>query len=38
MVGVMAVMATSFKRTYARSPSLPELLYSVTLRFRIITI
>ena len=31
MVGVMTVMVTSFKRTYASKPWLPELLYSVPL-------
>ena len=31
MVGVMVVMMTFFKRTYASTPRLPELLYSVPL-------
>ena len=31
MIGVMEVMATSFKRTYATMPQLPRLLYSVLL-------
>jgi len=31
MVGAMAIMATSFKRTYESMPWLPELLYSVPL-------
>ena len=31
MIGVMEVMATSFKRTYATMLQLPRLLYSVLL-------
>ena len=38
MVGIMAVMVTSFKRTYVSIPRLPGLLYSVPLTLQQATV